>query len=132
MPKHVARFSPGRRRSAESVRIWRFQIGFLLLFAITAVQVVWWMVDQERIADRIAADRATEFELDRDAAESALRAGQSLQELDGLYPHLEIDESIRSLDDIEPLLDLDTGEIMDKFRLHGYHPHPAISFKVAV
>ena len=47
-------------------------------------------------------------------------------------PRLEIDESIRSLNDIEPLLDLDTGEIMDKFRLHGYHPHPAISFKVAV
>lgn len=91
MPKPVAWFSPGRRRSAESVRIWRFQIGFLLLFAITAVQVVWWMVDQERIADRIAADRVAEHELDRDAAEASLRAGQSLEELRGLYPHLEID-----------------------------------------
>ena len=91
MPRPVAWFSPGRRRSAESVRIWRFQIGFLLLFAITAVQVVWWMVDQERIADRMAADRVTGYELDREAAEASLQAGQSLEELDGLYPHLEID-----------------------------------------
>lgn len=91
MPRPVAWFSPGRRRSAESVRIWRFQIGFLLLFAITAVQVVWWMVDQERIADRMAADRVAGYELDREAAEASLQAGQSLEELDGLYPHLEID-----------------------------------------
>lgn len=91
MPRPVAWFTPGRRRSAESVRIWRFQIGFLLLFAITAVQVVWWMVDQERIADRMAADRVTGYELDREAAEASLQAGQSLEELVGLYPHLEID-----------------------------------------
>ena len=47
-------------------------------------------------------------------------------------PRLEIDGSIRSLDDIEPLLELDTAEVMDRFRLHGYDPHPAIHFKVAV
>ncbi len=47
-------------------------------------------------------------------------------------PRLEIDPSIRDLDDIEPLLSLDTDEILGKFRLHGYDPHPAINFKVAV
>ena len=49
------------------------------------------MVDQERIAGRMAADRVTGYELDREAAEASLQAGQSLEELDGLYPHLEID-----------------------------------------
>ena len=47
-------------------------------------------------------------------------------------PRLEIDPGIRSLDDIEPLLSLDTEEIMSRFILHGYDPHPAINFKVAV
>lgn len=47
-------------------------------------------------------------------------------------PTLEIDPSIRSLEDIEPLLSLETDQIMDKFTLHNYNPHPAINFKVAV
>jgi len=47
-------------------------------------------------------------------------------------PQLHIDPSIRSLSDIEPLLELDTEEIMSKFVLEGYDPHPAINFKVAV
>ena len=47
-------------------------------------------------------------------------------------PSLEIDESIRSLDDIAPLLEMETEEILAKFSLRGYDPHPAIQFKVAV
>ncbi len=47
-------------------------------------------------------------------------------------PALVIDSSIQSLADIEPLLSLDTDEIMDKFKLRDYNPHPAITFKVAV
>ena len=47
-------------------------------------------------------------------------------------PSLEIDESIRSLDDIAPLLEMNTEEILAKFSLRGYDPHPAIQFKVAV
>ena len=47
-------------------------------------------------------------------------------------PKLEIDESIQSLDDVDALLPLGTEEIMAKFLLHGYDPHPAIHFKVAV
>ena len=47
-------------------------------------------------------------------------------------PSLEIDESIRSLDDIAPLLEMETEEILAKFPLRGYDPHPAIQFKVAV
>ena len=47
-------------------------------------------------------------------------------------PSLEIHPSIRALEDIEPLLAQDTEEIMDKFTLHNYDPHPAINFKVAV
>jgi thymidylate synthase len=47
-------------------------------------------------------------------------------------PRLEIDPAIQSLDDIEPLLSLDTEEILSKFVLHNYNPHPTITFKVAV
>ena len=47
-------------------------------------------------------------------------------------PKLEISPDIKSLDDIEPLLSLETEEIMSKFNLIGYDPHPAINFKVAV
>ncbi len=47
-------------------------------------------------------------------------------------PTLEIDNSIQTLEDIEPLLSLDTDQVMAKFKLHNYHPHPAIAFKVAV
>ncbi len=47
-------------------------------------------------------------------------------------PTLEIDPAITSLDDIEPLLSLETDEIMEKFQLHNYNPHPALQFKVAV
>ena len=33
---------------------------------------------------------------------------------------------------VEKLLDADTETVMSKFKLEGYNPHPAISFKVAV
>ena len=57
---------------------------------------------------------------------------QQLERAPRPLPALEIDASIQSLEDIEPLLSLGTDEIMSKFRLHGYEPHPAITFKVAV
>ena len=57
---------------------------------------------------------------------------QQLERAPRSLPSLEIDSSIKSLADIEPLLSLDTDEIMDKFKLRGYDPHPAINFKVAV
>ena len=47
-------------------------------------------------------------------------------------PTLEIDPSIQSLEDIEPLLALETEDIMSRFTLHSYNPHPPITFKVAV
>jgi len=47
-------------------------------------------------------------------------------------PRLTIDPSIKSLGDIRALLDADTDEIMSKFPLEGYDPHPFIKFKVAV
>ncbi len=47
-------------------------------------------------------------------------------------PILTIDPSITSLDDITPLLRADTDELLQKFRLDGYNPHPFIPFKVAV
>jgi thymidylate synthase len=47
-------------------------------------------------------------------------------------PRLAIDPSIRSLDDIHPLLSASTEEVMSRFVLSGYDPHPAIAFKVAV
>lgn len=47
-------------------------------------------------------------------------------------PELRIDSSITSLDDVPRLLELGTEELMRLFRLEGYDPHPAISFRVAV
>ena len=47
-------------------------------------------------------------------------------------PRLHIAESIRTLDDVQALLEADTDTLMDHFRLDGYDPHPALSFKVAV
>ena len=57
---------------------------------------------------------------------------QQLERAPRPLPTIEIDPSIRSLEDIESLLSLDTDEIMDKFQLRNYNPHPAIAFKVAV
>lgn len=47
-------------------------------------------------------------------------------------PRLTIDPSIRELDDIHGLLEADTDTLLERFRLDGYDPHPAIPFKVAV
>ncbi len=91
MPKRVPWFGLSASSSAESLRVRRLQVGFLLLLAITAVQVVWWLVDQARIAERIADDRVARLEVDREAAGSAVRAGQSLDELRAFYPDLLVD-----------------------------------------
>jgi thymidylate synthase len=47
-------------------------------------------------------------------------------------PRLTISPGLRSLDDVEALLSEDTESVLSHFRLDGYGPHPAISFKVAV
>lgn len=49
-------------------------------------------------------------------------------------PILKIDPSIKELSDIEALMKpgVSTEEILEKFKLEGYDPHPAIKFKVAV
>jgi thymidylate synthase len=47
-------------------------------------------------------------------------------------PRLTIDPAIRSLADIERLLEEGTAEVLEHFKLDGYDPHPAITFKVAV
>ena len=51
-----------------------------------------------------------------------------------LLPKLTISEDIKSLKDIENLLQpsVATEEIMSKFVLEGYDPHPTIKFRVAV
>lgn len=47
-------------------------------------------------------------------------------------PQLKISPEIKTLEDIEALLERNTDEIMERFALEGYDPHPALSFKVAV
>jgi thymidylate synthase len=47
-------------------------------------------------------------------------------------PRLKISPELRSLDDLEALLSENTETVLSHFRLEGYHPHPAIPFKVAV
>lgn len=57
---------------------------------------------------------------------------QQLQRKPRALPSLEIDASIQTLDDITALLSQDTDQIMARFQLRNYNPHPAIQFKVAV
>jgi thymidylate synthase len=47
-------------------------------------------------------------------------------------PRLEISPEIRELRDVEDLMLCGTEEVLVRFRLFGYDPHPAIKFKVAV
>lgn len=47
-------------------------------------------------------------------------------------PKLTISNSITSLSDLKLLSTLETDELLEKFKLEGYNPHPAIKFKVAV
>lgn len=57
---------------------------------------------------------------------------QQLQRTPRPLPTLHVDPSIRSLDDVEALFDADTETVLNAFRIEGYDPHPALSFKVAV
>jgi len=52
----------------------------------------------------------------------------------GALPRVVIDPAIQELSDIEALMkpEVTTAEILEKFKLEGYDPHPAINFKVAV
>lgn len=98
----------------------RLQVGFLLLLAISAVQVVWWLVDQARIADRIADDRVARLEVDRDAAAAALRAGQSLDELRAFYPDLLIDaEGARVPSDSLEVIEIERQSHLSQYRWEG-------------
>jgi thymidylate synthase len=57
---------------------------------------------------------------------------EQLQREPRYLPDLHIHPSVTSLDDVPRLLELGTEELMRLFRLEGYSPWPAISFKVAV
>ena len=120
MPKRLPWFGLSASSSAESLRVRRLQIGFLLLLAITAVQVVWWLVDQARIADRIADDRVARLEVDRDAAAAALRAGQSLDELRAFYPDLLIDlEGARLRPESLEAIEVERRSHLSQYRWEG-------------
>lgn len=54
------------------------------------------------------------------------------QRVPNQLPELTISEDIKELDDIKNVFKLSTKEILEKFQLTNYHPHPAIPFKVAV
>jgi len=47
-------------------------------------------------------------------------------------PRLEISPEFQDLDDLTALLEADTESLLQTFRLHDYHPHTALTFKVAV
>ncbi len=120
MPKRGTRFGLNASSSAESLRVRRLQVGFLLLLAITAVQVVWWLVDQARIAGRIAEDRVARLEVDRDAAAAAFRAGQSLDELRAFYPDLLIDaEGARPRPESLQAIEMERRSHLSQYRWEG-------------
>ena len=120
MAKRAPWFGLSASSSAESLRVRRLQVGFLLLLAITAIQVVWWLVDQARIADRIADDRVARLEVDRDAAAAALRAGQALDELRAFYPDLLIDaEGARLRPDALHAIEIERRSHLSQYRWEG-------------
>ncbi len=120
MRKRVTRFGPNASSSAASLRVRRLQVGFLLLLAITAVQVVWWLVDQAQIAGRIADDRVARLEVDRDAAGAALRAGQPLDELRAFYPDLLIDaEGARLRPESLQAIEIERRSHLSQYRWEG-------------
>ncbi len=120
MAKRAPWFGLSASSSAESLRVRRLQVGFLLLLAISAIQVVWWLVDQARIADRIADDRVARLEVDRDAAAAALRAGQALDELRAFYPDLLIDaEGARRRPDALHAIEIERRRHLSQYRWEG-------------
>ncbi len=120
MPKRVPWFGLSASLSAESLRVRRLQVGFLLLLAITAVQVVWWLVDQARIAERIADDRVARLEVDREAAGAAVRAGQSLDELRAFYPDLLVDaEGARLRPESLQAIEIERRSHLSQYRWEG-------------
>ena len=120
MAKRAPWFGLSALSSAESLRVRRLQVGFLLLLAISAIQVVWWLVDQARIADRIADDRVARLEVDRDAAAAALRAGQALDELRAFYPDLLIDaEGARRRPDALRAIEIERRRHLSQYRWEG-------------
>ena len=120
MPKRAHWFGLSASSSAESLRVRRLQVGFLLLLAISAIQVVWWLVDQARIADRIADDRVARLEVDRDAAAAALRAGQALDELRAFYPDLLIDaEGSRLRPESLQAIEIERRRHLSQYRWEG-------------
>lgn len=120
MPRPFSSFGLSAASSAETLRVRRLQIGFLLLLAITAVQVVWWLVDQARIADRIAEDRVARLEIDRTAAEASLLAGQPPDELRDLYPDLLIGtEDARIRPDALQEIEAERGSHLSQYRWEG-------------
>ena len=120
MPKPFSSFRPGAASSAENLRVRRLQVGFLLLLGITAVQVVWWLVDQARIADRIAAERGARLEVDRTAAEASLLAGRPPDELRDLYPDLLIDaEGARIRPEALLAVEAERGSHLSQYRWEG-------------
>ena len=57
---------------------------------------------------------------------------QQLQREPRQLPRLAISSDLKTLDDVLALCDADLNDILGAFRLDGYDPQPAISFKVAV
>ena len=57
---------------------------------------------------------------------------QQLQREPRQLPRLAISPDLKTLDDVLALCDADLDDILGAFRLDGYDPQPAISFKVAV
>jgi thymidylate synthase len=57
---------------------------------------------------------------------------EQLQREPRQLPRLAISPDLKTLDDVLALCDADLDDILGAFRLDGYDPQPAISFKVAV
>lgn len=120
MRRPFSTFGLSAASSAENRRVRRLQVGFLLLLAITAVQVVWWLVDQARIADRIAEDRVARLEVDRTAAEASLLAGQPPDQVRDLYPDLLVDaEGARIRPDALQAIEAERGSHLSQYRWEG-------------
>ena len=84
----------------------RVQIVFLVLMALSAAQVLWWVLDQAHRAREVEERFQRHFETDLWAATALVESGRPLTEIAERFPHLQVVEGQEIRVSPEALLEL--------------------------
>jgi signal transduction histidine kinase len=76
------------RRRIEAARVLR--VGFLALLAFSTAQVVWWIYDQNRLAESDHARLEELYQVELELGRSLLAEGREWSAIAGRVPHLEL------------------------------------------